>query len=277
MKKTLKQVTSILLVVVLVVSTMAISAVSTSAAEVKNYQITITTGGHQGCSGDCYSYKIIGTKNSVEFTYTTMSLQKTTKSLSNCPDLGEIKSVVVSHWAGCDDIYINSIEICDKSNSSTTVFYGGRWVGSDDEITFDKTDNVYLVTINTGSDSGAGTNEDVYFTLIDENGNKTNQINGTGIHPATDAFENSDSAKFYVCVPSDFGRINKVEIELKSDTAYRIIGIPLLFGIADLFNSDWDLASVSLKKLSGNSDVGKSQSKTINATLQTDDKYTVTF
>ena len=73
MKKTLKQITSILLVVVLVVSTMAISAVSTSAAEVKNYQITITTGGHQGCSGDCYSYKIIGTKNSVEFNYTTMS------------------------------------------------------------------------------------------------------------------------------------------------------------------------------------------------------------
>ncbi len=272
--KVLKRIISLALVMVMMASTMVIAMVSASATtETKKYTVTIKTAGNKGVSGDIFSYELVGTKGTQEFKLTMCSLRDVTKSVE-CADLGEITSVNVKHWAGCDGLYLDYIKVKDNSNKETT-FYGGRWVDGG-ETTLSKSDNVYKLTINTADEGGAGTNSDICVTLCDVNNKKSEQLNVTSIHPATDAFERGDSVTIYMNVPSDFAKLNVVEFHSEIDVAYMLGGIVLIYGIGDIFNSEWKLDNISAVKVSGSTvDINKTYNKYVNAEIDTDDTYKV--
>lgn len=260
MKKITKKIVSLTLVVMMIVSTMAVSMVSTSAATSTKckYVINIQSGAKDGLSGDIIQLKLDGTKGSTDwFNAPAVALGRNGQQQITHKDIGEIKSISAKN-IGVNGWYPEVFKIkkmVGGSTVETTTIYGGKWVDDNKETTFNKNANVYEVFIKTSNKFGAGTNSDVCVTLHGENKVKSERINASSLSSATDAFERGDETTLYIAVPDNFGKLTKAEFGLQVDGMYLVAGCALLFGIADIFNSDWRLESTTIKKVSGDSDV----------------------
>ncbi len=209
-----KRILSLLLVITIAISTMAISAVSVSAAT-KTYKITIKSAGHYGVSCDFFKYKIYGTKGHTEFTLGMSSLSTVTKKIQ-CEDLGELTSIYVDQYTGCDGLYVNYIDI-EELNGKSTRFYGGRWIDDGAQVKLTLKDKILKLAVKTGDMDYSGTDRDVLINLHDRNNHSTGEINLSSLHPKSNAFETGDKATFYVNVPDNFGEVSKIDIKTSDD------------------------------------------------------------
>ncbi len=209
-----KRILSLLLVAVITISTMTVSAISVSAAT-KTYTVTIHTAGHSGVSCDLFKYTLIGTKGRTDFVLGMASLSTVTKTIQ-CDDLGNLTTLYVDHYSGCDGLYVNYIDVTEL-NGKTTTFYGGRWADNGDQIKLTLKDKILKLAVKTGDMNYSGTDRDVLINLFDRNNLSTGEINLSSLHTKSNAFEAGDKTNFYINVPNNFGEVSKIDIKTNGD------------------------------------------------------------
>ncbi len=167
-------------------------------------KISAFTKGSNGVTTDGISFKLYGTKG--ESDWIEASEIGNDKGDSSQTVLGKTVGEITkvdfktnadnAWWAGKITIE------CLYSENSVTL-YGGRWIGKGGK-TLKPTDNVYAVTVNTGTENGAGTDADITLYLQDSNGEKTDVVELNDISQFSNAFENGDSETFYIYAPDKF-------------------------------------------------------------------------
>ncbi len=236
-KKGTKKFLSLLLVVVMIVSTMAIAVVNVSAQETVTYTIKSDI-----LFGKCYCedqihIKIVGAKGeqtfSGNFGSTNFVSETYTKYTFKGADVGEIKYIQVKTDSILSSWFFKSIEI--STPSDTKKFYGGRWV-EDDYVTFNTSDFVYSFKVKTGNVTYAGTDADVFLHTYNSSGNLIEKINLTKLSGVINSFEKNTEETFYVYLPQ---KISKIGFSIKT------------YGFF-LIGCDWYLDNVEVKQLSGN-------------------------
>ncbi len=213
--KYLKRIISLVLVLVMMVSTMAVSVVSTSATGNKvEYTIQASTGDGDCKSVDIMKIKINGEKGSTgwhDVAALCVIPGKTERSFKDI-DVGEITSISVKN-AGIDSWYPKRFVV--SSPSSNVTIYGGKWVHDMNEVVFSITDYVVYFTICTDSEIFSGTDADVYMTFYDVNGKVSEKFDLSSIHPQLNSFELGDVFRSYVSLPSNFGKLDKVMLSIE--------------------------------------------------------------
>ncbi len=235
-KKGTKKILSLLLVVVMIVSTMAIAVVNVSAKETVNYTIkSDLLFGKCFCFDEIY-IKVVGEKGEQTFNGyfgSTKYVSETyTKYTFEGADVGKIKYIQVKTDSILSSWFFKSIEI--STPSDTKKFYGGRWV-EDDYVTFNTSDIVYSVKVKTGNVDYAGTDADVFFHAYNSNGKLIDKYNITKLSGYTNSFEKNSEETFYLYFPE---KIKKIGFSIKT------------YGIF-LIGCDWYLDNVEIKQLSG--------------------------
>lgn len=248
--KSFARLISLVLILVMIVSTMAVSAFSVSAATkddafalelVVNYTLDFCTAGTDGESSDEIMIKINGKIGGKDASTEWQSVGKVGKDrTASVSFLGkhfnEIESITVKNNGkdGWYPEYINLKTDINRENSGLT-FYGGRWVDDGNEVTLALTDKVLKLNVVTSGDNYSGTDADVIVKLYGENNTSTGNINLSDIHPKFDAFERKDNAIFYFAVPENFGTLKKASFTLK-----------LIAPEGNIFTtgSDWRLGSL---------------------------------
>ncbi len=255
-KKFFKSIVSLAIVAAIAVSTFGASVVSASASTDKNnYTISIITAGSDGDTVDTFGVKLIGTNGESEYFIFERQSSYIGKNAVWDPldpngdtgylyvdeftsdiDIGEIKGVSLVKVSGSDGFYPEYIKVRGQKQSAT--FYGGKWIDENQKVfEFYPTDNVYRLKIRTADVNYAGTDADVYATLYDENGNKTNKINLSDIYPYADAFERGDDVSILVSVPPEFGKLKKIVFSVEAKISFLFSG--------------WIAYSISAEQISG--------------------------
>ncbi len=142
----------------------------------------------------------------------------------------KVKTNSSNHW------YPGKITVSSEYAGSSATVYGGRWIGNT-EKTLSVDDNVYEVTIVTGSSTNSGTNANIFLFLQDDNGTVTDTIEISDIHQDANAFEKGTWDKFPIYAPKDFGEC--CHVFLKSDHS----------GVSP----GWKVDKIEVKKLQGSS------------------------
>lgn len=238
MKKTLKHTLSLVLALMMVVSTMAISVVTTSAASKTTYTLSVNTGGSNATSIDIMEVTVLGTNGETDtHTMYCMATKEGTKTVTfeDAVDVGEITGIRIKN-IGIDDWYPNYITISTPSDTET--IYGGRWIADNKTVTLKDTDNVFKLEIKTGTETGAGTDDTVKITLKDANGRTATLLSADDIHTRTNAFEKGDCETIYMSAPDNFGQLKSISIVLSS------AGILTPGG-------DWYIENIYAKQVSG--------------------------
>ncbi len=239
MKRTFKKIVSLALVVVMIVSTMAISVISTSALSFpKKYTVYIRTAGNQGRSLDTFKFKINSIFTSEEIKITMFGRDYIRTEFERDLDMGMLQTIEIEHCSGCDDLYINYIDVIEP-NGKTTSFYGGRWI-SDEVVTlqahdFNRTDNVYKLSVNTSDVKNAGTDADVILFPKNSSGKVIDEINLTNLSASGNSFERNTTEEFYVYLPE---KLNDVSVKIKT------------FGIF-VIGCSWHLNNIEVEQVSG--------------------------
>ena len=240
MKKTLKHTLSLVLALMMVVSTMAVSMVSTSAASSNHeYKITVNTGGSNATSIDIMSVTVHGTKGSTDSHNICALAGKNgtnSRTFTDPVDVGEITSIEIEN-IGIDDWYPNYVVVTGPSD--TEMIYGGRWISDNKKVTLKDTDNVIQLDIKTSSDFSSGTDDIVKITLYDYAKHSAVLLDATEIHPAFNAFEKGDDTTLYIYAPNNFGKVDSINISLSS------AGILTPGG-------DWKVENITATHVSGN-------------------------
>ncbi len=242
-----KRVVSLVFVVLMMVSAMAVSAISAFAVtnddsfaliEIVKYNFKFHTAGTDGESSNDIMIRLNGKNNSTDW----HDVGKVANDRNDSCDfydisLFDINSITVKN-NGSDGWYPEYIELTVESiyGDSAMVFYGGRWVDNGQETTLSLTDKVVKLNVKTSNDNFSGTDADIFVKLYDKNNNATGNINLSDIYPKFDAFEKGDSADFYIFVNEKFGELSRAEFILDLITVEE-----------NIFNlgSDWKLGSVT--------------------------------
>ncbi len=172
--------------------------------DTEEIKISAFTKGSNGVTSDGISFKLYGTKGESGWIKAEdIGKEKGDSSqIVSGKTVGTITSVDIkanadnSWWAGKITIE------CLYSGNSVTL-YGGRWIGSSGK-NLKPTDNVYAVTVTTGTEDGAGTDADISLYLKDKNGETTNTVALNEISQFSNAFENGDTETFYIYAPDKF-------------------------------------------------------------------------
>ena len=265
MRRNLKRIVSIVLVAVMVLSTMAIATVSAFAESMKaTYTVEVSTSGSDGCTADMIYLEVIGEINGEEYSTdyhycAHFGYHKTDRITFSDDNIGSLQGVTVKK-AGVNGWYPNYFRVTKTvaGKSETVTVYGGKWVENTEPVTFSKDDNVYKVDMKTSNEKGAGTDSNVYFSLIDKKDKETTSLNASSIHPSSNAFEKGDFASFYVSVPDYFGKMDKIRVELGAWTA----GAP------------WKLEYFNVTKVSGTEDdLNVTHTSTVNQEFEPNSSF----
>lgn len=243
--KNSKRIVTLILILMITVSTIAVSTISASATCI-NYRFEVDFA---DATADVIAFDV----ECENGTFSMWSTWGSHEAVSiNRPDMGEPKKVNIKN-IGANGCYPNYISITRNKTKKTTTFYGGRWVDNAIPVTLATNDNVYKIDIKTADLKNAGTDSNVYFSLIDKDGNQSDKVNASSIHPKANAFERGDSASFYVHVSPYFGELDKVKFELGIWSAA----------------STWKLESFTVTKVSGSDlDLGVEHSVTVNESIK---------
>ena len=233
-----KKVISLVLATLMALSVLSISLISTSAAnDYYEYKLEVSTPGSYANSSDLMSIKIKGTNGTVYHQIACIGAETfgTTFTFNGYRDIGDILYMTIENPNGFDDWYFDWIKVTAPSDSE--IFYGGRWIQHDVPVTFRADDNVILLEVKTGDVPYAGTDADVYFRLVDTNGNEYLTDEASSVHPSANAFERNDGMFMYVYIDSaQFGIVDDI--------------IPELYANGTVF-SDWYLDYVKATHVSG--------------------------
>ena len=219
------------------------------------YKVSVKTGTSSGAGTDSnISFKLKGNGK----TYSTGAVNSkllgdafengdtdTFKICLNSPAVGHVESLTVTsdnRYAGSDwQLASVTVTAPDGKNS---VFKFNSWFNEDKATQTKKCSpcasgawNMYTAKIKTGTDTGAGTDSNIYLTLADANGNRKRfRLNSMG---SGNLFENGDTDSFTFFVGSEIGQVTAVALE--SDHAYS--------------GSDWYVDTLTLVDKTGEEDV----------------------
>ncbi len=208
------------------------------------YTVTAYTKGSSGVTDDGVYFKFIGSEGETDWVHVSIGDDKDNHTVSVQADaVGKLKEVKVktkssNHW------YPGKIEVQNtlstgKYASGKLTVYGGRWIGNSETL-LSPDDDIYEVTVKTGSSANAGTNAEIWLQLQDANGNQSAKIQLDDIHQDKNAFEKGDTDTFPIYVPDQFEEC--VYAFLRSDNSGSAAG--------------WQVDEISIKKVSGNNLLG---------------------
>lgn len=143
-------------------------------------------------------------------------------------DYIEVKTNSDNHW------YPGKITVEGQYSGQAITVYGGRWIGNSAKK-LSPSDNVYEVTVKTGTDNNAGTDSAIFLRLKDSSGKSTNEIELSDIHQDKNAFEKGDTDTFPIYAPDGFGEC--CYTYFRSDYSNPLAG--------------WQLESFTVKKVQG--------------------------
>lgn len=259
----IKRIITLMLIVVMSVSTMAIAIVPTSAVTEKvTYSFDIYTAAGEGLSSDEISFIIYGDSgySKPHNVGCVGNSRHSTASFSDI-DIDNITGIIVE-CKSSDDWYPEYIKVTknNDNNKTTTTFYGGRFINPSDTLTID--DEVYKIEINTASKIGAGTDGHIHITLADINNNLSNPLCANKIHPAKDAFEKGDKVTLYMYA-NKLGILQRIIFDNYVHENFFLSPFTHL-------TRGWDLEKVTVTKVSGNNNFNQTFSKTVNTTIDYD-------
>ncbi len=170
----------------------------------ESFEITAYTKGSNSVTTDGVYFKLTGEKGETDWMYASGcgndkgSWTGTVKGVS----VGKIKSVEVktnssNHW------YPGKITITGQLSGDSITVWGGRWIGNS-STTLSPNDNVYEVSVTTGSDANSGTDSNISLYLKDKNGIVTSTVDLSDINQYNDAFEKGDTDTFPIYAPDGF-------------------------------------------------------------------------
>lgn len=207
-----KRLLALILAMITICSVTAIAATNVSAAEEEiEYQVKVSLP-----FGDCYGYcsyiKILGKDSSTRWIFSE-DLYATKKGILTfkANDVGEIMGISMK-TEKYNSFYPNYANI--KTEKQDVTIYCGDWIDHGEVGTFMKTDRVYKLNIVTGDVSKAGTDQNVYVTLYDEDGKKSATVNASEVQNHENAFERKTDARIFIRVPDDFTNLDKMDISL---------------------------------------------------------------
>lgn len=187
------------------------------------YTINAYTFGSNGVNDAGVSFKLYGDKGTTEWLVTDCgkdagnwegefkvseirtSVSEVTRAVGNIEKI-EVKSNSSNHW------FPGAITVKSKFGGETLTVYGGRWIG-ENSIILKPTDKIYKVTVQTGTESNAGTDSEIYLKLASKNGTKTSEYQLDDIHPKSNAFEKGDNASFWIYAPDNFDECTNVYLK----------------------------------------------------------------
>lgn len=244
--KNSKRIITLILIMMITASTIAVSTISASSASYDDYRLEVDFA-------DATADIIVFDVECENGTFSVWSSWGSHEAVNvDRTEVGEPKKVTIKN-IGVNGCYPNYVSIKRYKTKKTTTFYGGRWVDNATPVTLATNDNVYKIDIKTADAKNAGTDSNVYFSLIDKDGNKSDKVNASSIHPKANAFERGDFATFYVHVPPYFGELDKVQFNLGIWSAA----------------STWNLESFTVTKMSGSDiDLGVEHSVTVNEKIK---------
>ena|GEM_PF-4943043 len=204
----------------------------------ETYKITTYTKGSNGVTTDGVYFKLIGEKGETDWMLANGcgnskgNWSGTVKGVS----VGKIIKVEVKTKSS-NNWYPGIITVTAQLCGESITVWGGRWIGNSGTALL-PTDNVYEVTVKTGSDSKSGTDSGIYLTLKDNNNIETSQVYLSDIHQDSNAFEKGDSDTFPIYAPDGFGECTNARF------------------YSDYKNSaaGWLLESFTVNKVQGGSD-----------------------
>ncbi len=278
-RKTLKHFISLMLVAVMMLTTMSVALVSVSAAETENvtYKLEIHTAGSEGY-GAGIQIKVNGDNGSTAWhNLGEATSHKTGTVAFTDKNVGNMMSVTVKNTSANNNPWYFEYVVLTKENGGekfTTTIYGGKWIVrsycvslTEQKFAYDYTfsvyENVYRLDIDTSNDLLSGTDANIFTYIYGENNKKVNLDDITRVHPKSDAFEKGDKMSIYVNVPSNFGKIKKIE--------FRVGGS----GVTHI-GADWKIDKITATKVSGEN-IGASYSKTVNGWAENGETKTVNF
>lgn len=199
------------------------------------YTITAYTKGSNGVTTDGVYFKFNGDNGSTGWILASEigndkgSCTQTVKGVS----VGNITSVEVktnssNHW------WPGKIDIVSEYNGSSITVYGGRWIGNSGTV-LSPDDNIYKVTVNTGTAANSGTDAAIYLQLQDADSTVTSNVHLSDIHQDSNAFEKGDTDVFWIYAPDDFGECTHAKFYSDNSNA----------------SSGWLLDSFTIEKVQG--------------------------
>ncbi len=172
------------------------------------YSVYTYTKGSNGVTTDGVYFKLYGEKGTTDWILASNTGNSKGAHTDTIKGTGvgkinyiEVKTKSSNHW------YPSEITITGKYNGDTITVYGGRWIGNSGTALY-TTDNIYKVTVNTGTGDNSGTDSDISLYLEDNDGTKTENIELSDIHQDSNAFEKGDTDTFLFYAPKDFGECN---------------------------------------------------------------------
>lgn len=168
------------------------------------YTITAYTHGSDGVTKEGVSFRLHGKGGTSEWIKAgDCGVKKDTWTGSfTLNTVGELDSIEVRVNKSGDTWFPGEITVTSTFGGETMTVYGGRAI--DGATTLSPNDNIFKVTIETGTENDSGTNADIHFRLIDKNGKESDSYQLDAIHYENDAFEKGDIAVFWLYAPGDF-------------------------------------------------------------------------
>lgn len=199
------------------------------------YTITAYTHGSDGVTKEGVSFRLHGKGGTSEWIKAGgCGVKKDTWTGSfTLNTVGELESIEVRVNKSGDTWFPGEITVTSSFGGETLTVYGGRAI--DKATTLSPKDNIFKVTIETGTENNSGTNADIFFRLKDKNGNESDSYQLDAIHYENDAFEKGDKAVFWLYAPSEFEVCNG--FYLSSDCS----------GVA----AQWKVDSVTVQQVQG--------------------------
>ena len=185
------------------------------------YTITTVTSGSNGVTDKGISIKVYGKDGETDWmNCSSLGDSNGEESVTVVGSyVGEIECIEVKINSGSNSWYPEKITVNSKIGGDEVTFYGGRWMSENQTYTLKEDDNVIEVTIKTGDLDNSGTDCTVKVNLVDTEGNESGWLDLSDIHPDKNAFEKGDESTFYIYVPSDFGKVQYVELKTESNSS----------------------------------------------------------
>lgn len=193
---------------------------SNSKFDKDQYTITTVTSGSDGVTDKGISVKVHGKDGETDWMKcSNLGDSKGEETLTVTGSyVGEIEYIEVKINSGSNSWYPEKITVKSQIGNDEVTFYGGKWINENETYTLTESDNVIEVTIKTGDLDNSGTDCGVRINLVDSNGVESGWINLSEIHPDKNAFEKGDKSTFYISVPSNFGKVQYVELKTISNS-----------------------------------------------------------
>ncbi len=206
------------------------------------YTFTVFTHGSQGTTKDGISFMLEGAdgRKSEWITASECGVEKGTWTGSFVVDsVGELKYLQIKSNREGDKWFGGEVTVSAQFGGETLTLYGGRFISTTGDWLY-PWDDIYQVTVETGTEKDSGTDADILFNLKCDNNTRNGNGSDSGyrldnIHWEDDAFEKGDVATFLL--DKNYCYTECLGFYLSSDCSGR--------------GPQWKVDKVSIKKVQG--------------------------